>query len=83
MITLVPTSGLCNRMRAIASAVSLSKHLGRELEVIWIPDSALGSSFNQLFEPLPCIRVIQPNKITKHLYQEYQFLLEKTQNKFK
>ncbi|MGD1949407.1 MAG: hypothetical protein ACFB14_07150 [Leptolyngbyaceae cyanobacterium] len=83
MITLVPTSGLCNRMRAIASAVSLSKHLGRELEVIWIPDSALGCSFNQLFEPLPCIRVIQPNKITKHLYQENQFLLEKTQNKFK
>lgn len=70
-------------MRAIASAVSLSKHLGRELKVIWIPDHALGCSFNQLFEPLPFIRVVQPNKITKHLYQEKQFLLDKTQNKLK
>ena len=70
-------------MRAIASAVCLSTHLNRKLEVIWIPDSVLGCSFGQLFEPLPSIRVIQPSKITKHLRQEKRYLLNKTQNSFK
>lgn len=30
--------GLCNRLRAIASAAAIAKETGRELVVIWVPD---------------------------------------------
>lgn len=80
-IVFVPTDGLCNRMRSIASAVSLSKHLSRELEVIWLINRSLGCPFNQLFKPLPSIRVIQSKKLTNHLYQDRDYVLAMSKDK--
>lgn len=81
-IVLVPTDGLCNRMRSIASAVSLSKHLSRELQVIWLINRSVGCPFNQLFKPLSSIRVIQSRKLTNHFYQDRGYVLAMSKDKY-
>ena len=47
----VPAGGLGNRMRSIASAVSLTRKAGVELEIIWFCDWALNACFCKLFKP--------------------------------
>lgn len=47
---IIPTGGLANRMRAIASAYSLSKATKRRLCVIWHEDKGLNADFKELFE---------------------------------
>lgn len=49
MITLVPIGGLCNRMRAIASGVYVSKALGIPLEVVWKKNNDCYANFDDLF----------------------------------
>lgn len=53
MITLVPNAGLCNRMRAIDSAIALSQELDRKLRVFWVKDAGLNCGFHDLFKPPP------------------------------
>ena len=83
IIVFVPQAGLCNRMRSIASAVNLSVHLDRNLEIIWLTDNYLNCPFNYLFRPLPSIRVIHPSKITKYFYMEKKDITPKIRNRFK
>ena len=52
MITLVPTGGLCNRMRAIDSAVALCEKINRKLRIIWYMYEGLNCSFFELFQPI-------------------------------
>ena len=62
MIILEPVGGLCNRMRAIASALSVAKALDRRLWLIWRRDSTLNAAFEELFErPLGIDRIITLN----------------------
>jgi len=49
MITLVPIGGLCNRMRAIASGVFVSKALGIPLKVVWKKNNDCYADFSDLF----------------------------------
>ncbi|MDC0097506.1 hypothetical protein OAI37_02575 [Flavobacteriaceae bacterium] len=51
-IYLQTRGGLCNRMRAIISALILSKKLSKKLIVIWEVNHEVGAIFNDLFEPL-------------------------------
>lgn len=53
-LTLVPQGGLCNRLRAVLSAVSLVETLFPEarLRVGWSADAECAARFDQLFEPL-------------------------------
>lgn len=53
-LTLVPQGGLCNRLRAVLSAVSLveEKHIVARLRVGWSADDECAARFDQLFEPL-------------------------------
>lgn len=37
-ITFVPAGGLANRMRAVASALTMARDAGRGLRVIWFKD---------------------------------------------
>ena len=67
VITLVPTYGLCNRMRAIASAKALSETIGSQLHVVWIQDSGLASRFCDLFEPIEPIKVTEYSQLTDYL----------------
>lgn len=51
-ITFVPVGGLANRMRAVASAVTLARKTARELQIVWFEDWALNAPFCQLFKPV-------------------------------
>lgn len=46
----VPVGGLGNRMRAVASAVSLAREKKSSVQVGWFRDWALNASFSDLFE---------------------------------
>lgn len=51
-ITFIPVGGLANRMRAVASAVTLAKKTDSELSIVWFQDWALNAPFCQLFKPV-------------------------------
>ena len=50
MITVVPHGGLCNRMRAVASAALLARQHGRPLRVRWYRTFDLNCAFGTLFD---------------------------------
>lgn len=52
-LTFVPTGGLANRMRALASAVNLSQHTGINIEAVWHTGWGLQARFCDIFEPIP------------------------------
>ena len=52
----VPSGGLGNRMRAIASAVETCRDLTGKLEVVWFRDPELYARFTDLFLPLDFVR---------------------------
>jgi len=52
-ILIIPTGGLCNRMRAIASGVFLSQEHRLPAEIEWNIDNGLNACFEELFKPLP------------------------------
>lgn len=45
----VPSGGLANRMRAIASAFSLSKKINAKVQVVWFRDWTLNAPFASIF----------------------------------
>ena len=49
-ITLVPLGGLCNRLRAIFSAMMLARDCQVPLCVVWLRDCGLNARFSDLFE---------------------------------
>lgn len=51
MLTFIPVGGLANRMRAIASALTMARLADRRVSVVWFRDWALNAPFNALFEP--------------------------------
>ena len=46
---LIPSGGLANRMRAIASAYTLTQQTGSDLQVVWFQDWGLKAPFNSIF----------------------------------
>jgi hypothetical protein len=58
MITLVPSAGLANRIRAISSARCLADETGHDLTVIWKNHRHLASAFHELFEPSGKVRMV-------------------------
>ncbi len=58
-IWFVPVGGLANRMRAIDSAVALSRQCNSTLHIVWFKDQGLNCRFDQLFAPfeLPGVTV--------------------------
>jgi len=51
-LLLVPSGGLANRMRAVASAWQLCRQVGSRLQVVWFKDWALSAAFHDIFEPV-------------------------------
>lgn len=45
-ITFVPVGGLANRMRAVASAVTLAAKSDSDLSIVWFQDWALNAPFS-------------------------------------
>ena len=52
-LTFIPSGGLANRMRSIASAVNLSQHTGLQVNIVWFNDWGLRARFQDIFEPIP------------------------------
>lgn len=50
IITLIPTSGLGNRLRIMATSIKLAREGNKKLQVYWNRNSELNARFNQLFE---------------------------------
>lgn len=67
IITLVPIGGLANRMRAMMSAISLSKNIGAQLQVVWVRDSGLNARFAELFQDIPCCNILEVTPIQRIL----------------
>jgi len=59
MIKLYPEFGLCNRMRAIDSALSLASQTDRGLQVFWERNNDLNSRFSDLFKPIRGMKIIE------------------------
>ena len=70
-ILLVPSGGLANRMRAIASGLSLAKHTNSRLTVLWQKDKGLYADFTDIFksEDLPFNLKKFPSLIYNFLYE--------------
>lgn len=61
--TLIPQGGLCNRMRALDSALALAADTGRKLVVVWHLDAGLNCRFEDLFEiPAGIERIVTTNR---------------------
>jgi hypothetical protein len=58
LIELRVNSGLCNRMRAMACALALSRAAKQPLRVYWFNTAALNCSYHKLFEPIEGAEVI-------------------------
>lgn len=62
MITLIPVGGLANRMRTIASTLTLARNCDSPLRIVWFKDRGLNCRFDQLFrQPVtfPNVEVIE------------------------
>lgn len=49
-LTIIPLSGLANRMRALDGALEFSRFYGHRLRVIWFRNKVLNCNFRDLFE---------------------------------
>ncbi len=67
-LTLVPSGGLANRMRAIVSAYALTKAIESKLKVIWFQDWALHAPFHSIFEPIELFPVREATCYDKIIY---------------
>lgn len=60
----VPSGGLANRMRAMASAWQMAQHTGVKVETVWFCDWALNAPFHAIFAPIEhkemTVRKVEP-----------------------
>jgi hypothetical protein len=59
MIIITPTAGMCNRMRALDSALALGQAASTPVRAIWRLCPDLNCRFERLFEPLPGLESIE------------------------
>lgn len=59
MIIITPEAGLCNRMRALDSALALGQAADVPVSVVWPLDPALNCRLERLFDPLPGLDSIE------------------------
>lgn len=60
-IYLKPIGGLCNRMRAIDSSITLASELEKDLVVFWGRDKYINYRFSELFKKSEYFKVIEEN----------------------
>jgi len=67
-----PVFGLCNRLRAMASAYSIAKKTGKKLIIDWVPDFHCDCTFEYLFENK--FKVLNLNVINIHNCDVYNYI---------
>ena len=74
-IFLKTKGGLCNRLRAIDSAIILSKKIDKKLIVIWENNHDLAANFNDLFEEIKNVKIVaQCPKMLRFFLKKKTFL---------
>jgi hypothetical protein len=68
MIVLKPTGGLCNRMRAINSAIAFAEQTGHQLKVVWEENIWLNCNYYKLFQENGAFSVISLKRHQNTLY---------------
>ncbi len=63
MIKFYPMFGLCNRMRAMSSAIELATAIQQELELYWVRNEHLNSPFWALFEPIKGVKLVECSRV--------------------
>lgn len=70
-------NGLGNRLRALASAMSLAASLGRPVLLVWVPDLHCNCSFGALYKSLP-FQVVEADlnvaKLSSREFQVYNYM---------
>ncbi len=63
-IKIIPTGGLCNRLRAIATGLSVAKHFNVPSTIYWNNCEGLKADFKDLFLPVnnPQVTLVENNK---------------------
>ena len=64
----VPSGGLANRMRAIASGYELCQKIDSTLQVVWFQDWALSAPFHSIFEETPLVAIREATILDHLLY---------------
>ena len=64
----VPSGGLANRMRAVASAYELCKKVDSTLQVVWFQDWALHAPFRSIFEETSLVAIREATMLDHILY---------------
>ena len=67
-LMLIPSGGLANRMRAIASAYNLTQQVGSRLQVVWFRDWALHAPFRDIFMPVEQLSLRDATVVDHLLY---------------
>ena len=67
-LTFVPSGGLANRMRAIASAYTLTQQISNDLQVVWFQDWALCAPFHGIFQPIEQLNIREAKGLDFVLY---------------
>lgn len=67
-------NGLGNRLRAFCSALVIGRAVGREVVLIWVVDEHCGATWDDLFEPVPDVRVLDRVPPMEHSAHRYEFL---------
>ena len=71
-------NGLGNRLRALASAMSVAEHLGRPVLLIWVRDLHLNCSVHEMFaQPLPFALLeaeIPQQNLSRASFQFYNYM---------
>lgn len=83
MLFLRPAGGLCNRLKALKSAIGLMTSLNRRLVVCWRLDREMNISFGRLFQLPDCFKIydgVHENFITKTLFSKYNWLMNVPDN---
>ncbi len=77
-IELIPTGGLCNRMRAIATSISIAQRYHANLKIYWNNTIGLKADFSELFEPfqIPHIEVHENKKWLYRINGRKDYLLK-------
>lgn len=65
-------NGLGNRLRALASAMSVAHSLKRPLLLVWVPDLHCNCSFARLFQELPFVLLEEPIPSERLSVQDFQ-----------
>lgn len=84
-ITLIPTGGLCNRLRAIASTLHVAKENSCTVHVVWNRYDQMNAKFKDLFKPIDdkCVSLEESNSWIYNINRKKEYYIRFLPLRFK